>query len=110
MFAIIKSGGKQYKVQKGQVVKLEKLENDINDTISFPVLAIEANNEFHVGSPYVSGANVECIVVRQELDKKVIVFKKRRRHNYRRKKGHRQNCSYLLVKDIVTNSSNAAVS
>lgn len=97
MFAVIKTGGKQYKVASGDVVKLEKLVGEEGSTIIFDeVLAVGET----IGAPIVEGASVKATILKQAKDKKVIVFKKKRRHNYRRKKGHRQNITIVKIKDI----------
>jgi large subunit ribosomal protein L21 len=97
MFALIATGGKQVLVKKDDVIKVEKLEGSVGDLISFDkVLCVEGK----VGVPYVAGAIVEAEIIKQAKDEKVIIFKKRRRHNYRRKKGYRQQITLLRVKSI----------
>ena len=89
MYAVIKTGGKQYKVASGDVVKLEKIAGEEGKEVIFnEVLALDDT----VGTPLVSGASVKATVLKQARDAKVIVFKKKRRQNYRRKNGHRQSC------------------
>lgn len=102
MFAIIKSGGKQYKVEKDYIIKLEKLAGDPGATIEFnEVLMIgSAQKPIIIGSPLVKGATVSAEIVKQVRDPKIIVFKKKRRHNYRRKNGHRQSVTHVLIKEI----------
>ena len=101
MFAIIKTGGKQYKVSKGTVLKLEKLEGDAGNAIILTdILACGDSKNITIGTPLVEGASVELEVLEQKKDKKVIIFKKKRRHNYRRKKGHRQQVTIAVVKNI----------
>ena len=91
MYAIIETGGKQYQVQAGDVVYIEKLENQVDDTISFTnVLAVNNDGKFSVGAPYIDGASVEAKVLRQGKAKKVVVFTYKRRKNEKRKMGHRQ--------------------
>ena len=86
MYAVIKTGGKQYKVASGDVVKLEKIAGEEGKEVIFnEVLALDDT----VGTPLVSGASVKATVLKQARDAKVIVFKKKRRQNYRRKNGHR---------------------
>ncbi len=98
MFAIIKTGGKQYKVAKDEIIIVEKLDGDVGSTYSFDeVLMVDDN----VGNPLVKGAKVTGEIMAQKKDDKVLVFKKRRRQNYRRLKGHRQLISIVKIKDIV---------
>ncbi len=96
MFAIFTTGGKQYKVQKNEVLKVEKLDADKNVEFS-DVLMVDGK----VGAPFVDGAKVKAEVVDQIRDDKVIVFKKKRRHNYRRKQGHRQYLTVIKITDII---------
>ena len=96
MFAVIKTGGKQYKVEKNEVIKVEKLSAE-KEVVFDEVLMIDDK----IGAPFVNGAKVVCEVLDQIRDKKIIVFKKKRRHNYRRKQGHRQYLTVLKIKDIV---------
>lgn len=101
MFAVVKTGGKQYKVTNGDVIKVEKLEGEVGSSISLDsVMMVHAEGKTSVGSPFVEGASVSAEVVSQERDKKVIVFKKKRRQNYRRTKGHRQTVTILRIQDI----------
>ena len=98
MFAIIKTGGKQYKVAKDEIIIVEKLDGDVGSTYSFDeVLMVDDN----VGNPLVKGAKVTGEIMAQKKDDKVLVFKKRRRQNYRRLTGHRQLISIVKIKDIV---------
>lgn len=97
-FAVIKTGGKQYKVAQDDILRIEKLEGAEGDKITFDsVLMVGEGDKVKVGAPTVEGASVTAEVVSQMRDKKVIIFKKRRRHNSRRKNGHRQ---YLTVVKI----------
>lgn len=102
MFAIIKTGGKQYKVAKDSIIKIEKIEGDLGAKVEFQdVLMIgEKAKPVILGSPIVSGAKVKAEIVNQALDNKVIVFKKKRRQNYRRTKGHRQEITQVKILDI----------
>lgn len=103
MFAVIKTGGKQYKVAKDAVLRVERLEAETGATIEFDsVLMVGGGNSTTVGSPYVKGALVTAEVVEQARGPKIIVFKKKRRKNYRRKNGHRQDLTVLRVTDILT--------
>lgn len=97
MFAVIRTGGKQYKVTNGDVIAVEKLAGKAGDTVEISdVLMVDQK----VGSPQVKGAKVTAEIVEQFRDEKVVIFKKRRRHNYRRKKGHRQHLTEIKIKDI----------
>ncbi|WPX96954.1 50S ribosomal protein L21 [Candidatus Bandiella euplotis] len=104
MLAIIETGGKQYHVKTGDIIKAEKLEAKHGDMVSFDkVLALyhaEGGASVVLGEPYVKSAVVKAEVLEQMKDKKVIVFKKKRRHNYRRKNGHRQNLTVLRITAI----------
>lgn len=100
MFAIIKSGGKQYKVAQNDVLELEKLSGEEGSVIELDnVLLINDEEGFATGNP-IEGAFVSAEVISQERGDKVIVFKKKRRHNYRRKNGHRQYLTVVRIKDI----------
>ena len=105
---IIEDRGKQYKVNVGDVIKLPKLNGlKTKDKFSFSniVLYKDAKGETTIGAPFVKDLVVEATVLSQIKDKKVIVFKKKRRHNYRRKIGHRQELTLLKI-DNITNKSN----
>lgn len=102
MFAIVKTGGKQYRVEMNTVIKVEKLEGESGSTVQLDtVLMLFDGKKATIGEPTVAGAMVEATVVAQARAPKVIVFKKKRRHNYRRKKGHRQPMTILRVSKIV---------
>lgn len=101
MYAIIKTGGKQYKVAANDVIKVEKIAAQAGDTVKLEeVLMVAGDGAPKVGAPLVEGASVTAEVLEQAKGDKVIVFKKKRRHNYRRKNGHRQNLTVLRIKDI----------
>ena len=101
MLAIFKTGGKQYSVTAGQILKVEKLEGKKGDNVSFKdVLAICDSSENKIGVPMVEGAVVEAKILDQVRDKKIIVFKKRRRQNYRSTQGHRQYLTVLKIESI----------
>ncbi len=99
MFAIVRTGGKQYKVTKDATLTVEKLEAEIGDTVELEVLMTGDDKGAKLGDA-VKGAKVTAEIVDQNRDKKVIIFKKKRRHNYRRKKGHRQYQSVIKITDI----------
>ena len=101
MLAVFKTGGKQYSVKAGQILKVEKLEGNKGDNISFnDVLAISESTKNTFGSPLVEGAVVEAKILDQIRDKKIIVFKKRKRQNYRSTQGHRQYLTVLKIESI----------
>lgn len=102
MFAVIKTGGKQYKVAKDDVITVERLTAEAGDAVELAdVLMVGGDSGVTVGAPTVPGASVKAEVVDQARGDKIIVFKKKRRQNYRRKKGHRQDLTVLKVTDIV---------
>ena len=108
MYAVFEHNDKQYKVSKGDYIKLPRqvgLKKD--DSIKFDkILFIKSENgDLQVGSPLVTGSSVEAKVIEQIRDKKIIVFKKKRRHNYRRKIGHRQDLTLIKITNISTNKS-----
>ena len=101
MLAVFKTGGKQYSVKAGQILKVEKLEGAKGDSISFnDVLAISESTKNTIGSPLIQGAVVEAKILDQIRDKKIIVFKKRKRQNYRSTQGHRQYLTVLKIESI----------
>ncbi|OGL40997.1 MAG: 50S ribosomal protein L21 [Candidatus Schekmanbacteria bacterium GWA2_38_9] len=102
MYAIIETGNKQYKISEGDVIRVEKLEGNIGDTVEIrDVLLIKKDNETMVGSPLVKEAKIVGEIVETAKGKKVIVFKFKRRKNYRRKRGHRQYYTALKINQIV---------
>jgi large subunit ribosomal protein L21 len=102
MYAIIESGGKQYKIEEGKKVKLEKIEAPEGEEVRIStVLAINGDSGTVVGNPYIDGAYVNGKVVAQGRDKKVTIFKYKRRKDYKVKKGHRQFYTELLIDKIV---------
>ena len=90
MYAIIATGGKQYRVAQGDVIYVEKLDAAENDSVSFDVLLVEKDGDLKVGAPLVEGAKVEGKVLQQARGEKIVVFKYKSKKNYRRKQGHRQ--------------------
>jgi len=102
MFAVIKAGGKQYKVDRNSVIKVEKIEGELGAKIQLnQVLMIgEYSKPSFIGTPLVKGAVVTAEITNQLKDNKIIVFKKKRRKNYRRKAGHRQELTELKILDI----------
>lgn len=101
MFAVIRTGGKQYKVQKDDKIKVEKLEATDGQVVTLDdVLYVNDGKTSTLGTPVVAGAKVTAKVVAQTRADKVIIFKKKRRQNYRRKNGHRQSLTVLQITDI----------
>lgn len=102
VFAVIKTGGKQYKVAPGDTIRVEKLPGEPGETVEIlEVLLVAGEGEPQVGTPVVSGAKVKATILEQGRSKKIIVFKKKRRKNYKRKKGHRQYYTVLRIDEIV---------
>lgn len=98
MYAVIKTGGKQYKVQVGDIVRVEHLQG--MGAVSFQPLLVSKNDHIQVGSPVVQGATVHAEIVGETKGKKLIVYKFRRRKGYRRKNGHRQLYTNIKITDI----------
>ena len=104
MFAVIKSGGKQYKVALGTILKLEKVNFEKSSNIIFKeVLMFKNDASYELGTPFLKNVEVKGKVLENKKDKKIIVFKKRRRHNSRRKNGHRQSLSVIQIEEILVN-------
>jgi large subunit ribosomal protein L21 len=102
VYAIIETGGKQYKVQPGDVVFVEKLPGEVGEKVEFDqVLALKDNDQLQVGTPYIEGARVVAKVLEQDKHKKILVFKYKAKSNYRRRYGHRQPYTRVLVEEII---------
>jgi large subunit ribosomal protein L21 len=102
MFAVIKTGGKQYKVAANDVITIERLEGEVGDVIAFDQVLMLGGDTVTIGSPVVAGATVAGELVEQARGPKVISFKKRRRQNSKRKKGHRQDLTIVRITEILT--------
>ncbi len=101
MFAVIKTGGKQYKVQEGDILNVEKLNMDKDKKVTFDkVLLVEVEGKTLIGTPFVENALVKAEVIENFKDKKVIIFKKKRRKQYRRTRGHRQELTRIKIEEI----------
>ncbi len=100
MYAVIKTGGKQYRVAQGDKLRVEKLIGDVGTTVTFSDILFVGGDSITIGTPHVAGATVEAKIVAQDRDKKIIVFKFRRRKNYRRKNGHRQPFTALEITNV----------
>jgi len=101
MYAIIETGGKQYKVQEGDVLYIEKLTAGEGDAVTFDrVLAVSGDNGLTIGAPLVAGAKVSATIEKHGKGKKIIVFKYKAKKNYRRKQGHRQPYTKVVIGKI----------
>ena len=107
-FAVIKTGGKQYKVQAGEIIKIERLEDSKPETkLEFnEVLAYGDDKNLELGEPTISGAKVEADLIKNGKNRTVLIFKKRRRKNSRRKNGHRQQFSLIRINKIFAKDGN----
>ena len=105
MYAVIRSGGKQYKVNPGVLLDVEKISGEVGDTVELTeVLLLEKDGAIAAGNPVLPNAKVIGEIVKQGRSKKIIVFKSKRRKGYRKKQGHRQYSTTLRIKEIVTNT------
>ena len=101
MYAVIQTGGKQYRVAEGDILRVELLEKEPKQAVSFDkVLLLENGDSITVGQPTVKGASVEAEVIRHDRAKKVIIFKKKRTTTYQRTQGHRQGFTEVRIKGI----------
>ncbi len=101
VYAVIRTGGKQYRVAQGDIVHVEKLEGAVGDKVTLgEVLLIAGDGEAKIGTPILADAKVTGEIVKQALAKKVLVFKKKRRKSYSRKRGHRQKLTTLKITEI----------
>ncbi len=108
MYAVIKTGGKQYRVANGDVIAVEKLAGDPGSTVALaPVLMVDDDKSSTVGTPVVEGAAVNAEIVEQTRGDKIIVFKKKRRKGYRRTRGHRQDVTVLRITDVTAKAKAA---
>jgi len=103
VYAIIQTGGKQYRVSPGDVLRVERLPGERGDAVQLDqvLLVTEDNGSVRVGAPLVADARVQGLIVQQGKGKKIIVYKKKRRKNYRRKQGHRQLFTALQIQEII---------
>lgn len=98
MYAVVKTGGRQYRVEPGQVVRVNKLEAAVGETVSLnEVLLVKDGETLKAGTPLLEGATIAATVVDQDRAKKIIVFKKKRRQGYQKKQGHRQDFTSLKI-------------
>jgi large subunit ribosomal protein L21 len=110
MYAVVETGGRQYRVQPGDTIEVEKLPGAVGETVSLSsVLLIGVGADVTVGTPLLGDARVEAQIAAQKRDKKIVLFKYKRRKNYRRKQGHRQYLTTLKIMDIHVESDTAAL-
>jgi large subunit ribosomal protein L21 len=108
MYAVVNSGGKQYKVQQGEVLRVEKISGDVGSPVTFDrVLMFADGDNVSIGQPVLDGVSVEGHIVEQGKAKKIIVFKYKRRKRFRRKKGHRQQFTAVQIDSIKAKGSSA---
>ncbi|HUP90189.1 MAG TPA: 50S ribosomal protein L21 [Longimicrobiales bacterium] len=100
MYAIIRSGGKQFRAEPGKTIKVPSLDAEPGQTVTFDEVLVAGGDELKVGTPVVSGASVTGEVVKHGKEKKITIFKWKRRKNYRRKMGHRQDFTEVRVSEI----------
>jgi large subunit ribosomal protein L21 len=101
MYAVVKAGGKEYRISKGDIIRVEKLEGNVGDQVTLKdILMVSQEGEVRVGNPYLTNAVITGEVIEQAQGRKVLTYKMKRRKNYRRFKGHRQTYTYLRVSDI----------
>jgi len=101
MYALVEFKGKQYKAEKGALLKVDLIDAEVGSSLDIDVVLLVSEDTITVGSPYVAGAKVSFVVESHKKDKKIIVFKYKPKKDYRRKKGHKQEYSYIKVEDIV---------
>lgn len=105
MYAVIVTGGKQYRVTAGSIIEVEKLDGNVGDVVKIDQVLALSGDKTTIGSPTVAGALVEAQILEQGKADKVLIFKKKRRHNYRRKNGHRQRFTALHITSIGLNGT-----
>ncbi len=109
MYAVIKTGGKQYRVTAGEKLKVEKLLGDVGSTVTIDqVLMVADGDNVTIGAPLIAGATVQATVVSHGRGDKVMIFKFRRRKHYRKTQGHRQSYTEIQIGDIATSSTKPA--
>jgi len=108
MYAVINTGGKQYKVQQGETLRIEKIVGDVGSKVTFDKVLMVADGEtIRVGQPVIEQAAVQASIVEQDKAKKILVFKYKRRKRYRRKQGHRQPYTAIRIDGIETQVHNS---
>ena len=102
MYAVIKTGGKQYRVASGEEVRVERLPGEVGDTIDFDKVLLTSDGEdTHVGKPFLENTKVVGCITRHDKNRKIVVFKYKRRKGYRRKQGHRQEFTQVRIEEII---------
>ena len=99
-YAVIRTGGKQYRVEPGTTIRVEKIDGEVGSAVTFGEVLLFGGDAIRIGTPLVDGVTVRGEIVSHARDKKVLIFKKKRRKNYRRKKGHRQHLTVLRIGDV----------
>jgi large subunit ribosomal protein L21 len=99
-YAVIRTGGKQYRVEPGSLIRVEKLDGDVGTPVEFNEVLLAGGEAIRIGTPLVEGAMVRGEIVNHMRDKKVLIFKKKRRKNYRRRRGHRQSLTTVRVTEV----------
>src|SRR5258705_11275556 len=99
-YAVIRTGGKQYRVEPGSLIRVEKIDGDVGTAVEFNEVLLAGGDAVRIGTPLVEGAIVRGEIVAHARDKKVLIFKKKRRKNYRRRRGHRQSLTTVKVTEI----------
>ena len=99
-YAVIRTGGKQYRVEPGSLIRVEKLDGDVGTPVEFNEVLLACGEAIRIGTPLVEGATVRGEIVNHMRDKKVLIFKKKRRKNYRRRRGHRQSLTTVRVTEV----------
>jgi len=99
-YAVIRTGGKQYRVAPGDLLRIERLPGDVGNAVEFTEVLLTGGDTVRVGTPLIEGALVRGQIVSQSRDRKILVYKKKRRKNYRRRRGHRQSITTVRVTEI----------
>jgi len=99
-YAVIRTGGKQYRVEPGSLIRVERLTGEVGSPVEFTEVLLAGGDAVRIGTPLVDGVTVRGEIVGHERDKKVLIFKKKRRKNYRRRRGHRQSITKVKVTEI----------
>jgi large subunit ribosomal protein L21 len=101
MYAVVKTGGKEYRISQGDLIRVEKMEGKVGDQVTMKdILMVSHEGQVQVGNPLLANAVITGQIVQQVKGKKVLIYKMKRRKNYRRTKGHRQTYTYIRVNDI----------
>ena len=111
-YAVIRTGGKQYRVTPGSVLRVERLAGDVGATVEFPEVLLAGSDDteapVRIGTPLVEGAMVRAQIMAQGRDRKIVIYKKKRRKNYRRRRGHRQSITTVRVTEITSEIGQSA--